>query len=478
MTAAVDVRDLLERIEGGERHPLYLVTGELVLAEPAGVELATALAGDSSYELRRRPADLAPIVEDLRTYSLFGTGKVVLVVDSAVLADRETASALVGEAISALPVSSGEELSGSERGGALRLLQALHVFGVDPAAHEARPLLGELPDWALAGPGGRKPSKKQAESRRDSLAPLLEKARAEGLRGIGEEGIAQLSELHRRGLPAGHALVLVERSVASDHPLVERVDETGCLVSVERIRSTRRGWEGVEAVSAQLETETGVGITREALDELARRTLREEEGRGRGGGEAEAESTARLAAEYRKLAEVSRGETIVLETVERSVADRGEEDVWALLDAVGEGRGGEALSRLERLLAASEDPVRESLSFFALLASYCRHLVAVDGLLANREIPRGEGSYGRFKDRLAPRLTEGLEEGLDNPLSGVHPFRLHRSYLAASRLPSGFAETLPPRLLDTELALKGGSAEPFAALSRLVVSLSTATAGR
>src|SRR6185503_14927760 len=111
----------------------------------------------------------------------------------------------------------------------------------------------------------------------------------------------------------------------------------------------------VDAVAAQLESEMGVGIRRDALAELARRTLRQEE---RGGGGVAASSTARLAAEYRKLADLAGGGTIELASVREVVEDRGEEDTFQLLDALAEGRGGEVLTRLERMIAGSDDAGR------------------------------------------------------------------------------------------------------------------------
>src|SRR5262249_11123855 len=124
-----------------------------------------------------------------------------------------------------------------------------------------------------------------------------------------------------------------------------------------------------------LEREVGVGIRRDALAELARRTLRQEE---RGGGVA-GDSTARLAAEYRKLADLSGGDAIDVASVRDAVEDRGDEDAWQLLDALAEGRGAEVLGRLDRLVAGSDDPERARLGFFSLLSGFCRHLVAVRG---------------------------------------------------------------------------------------------------
>jgi hypothetical protein len=88
----------------------------------------------------------------------------------------------------------------------------------------------------------------------------------------------------------------------------------------------------------------------------------------------------------------------------------------------------------------------------------------------------GEGNYGRFKNSLAPKLKGDLPGGRKNPLASMHPFRLHRAYLAAGRLPREVVERLPAWVLETELELKGDSGNPDTALSHLVARLAGAAA--
>lgn len=464
--------------------PVYLISGDLVLAEPAGARLAEALAAKvgSAVEVRHRPPALGAILDDLRTYSLFGGGKIILAVDSAVLADRGAAAELIDDAEEALPVPEGE-LPSRAREGASRLLQALKLFGIDPFLGEARSLISELPSWALEGgqrlrqkkPRGR--SKKDAESLADGLAELLEAARAAGISGIAEGALAELGAIVTGGLPPGHALILAERSVAADHPVVNALRENGALLELGGVTSDRSGFSGLEAMAAELARETGVGIRRDALAELARRTLRQE----RQGG-VEADSTARLAGEYRKLANLARlgkrGASDKAPEIERAmvvaaVEDRGQEDVWQILDAIGTGKSGEALERYHRLMAAAEDPVAARLSFFALLAALCRQITAIRGLMGVLGIAAGERNFKRFEEKMAPALQRPLEGGRKSPLAGLKPYRLYKAYLAACRVPEKEAALLPWRVLETELRLKGESHEPDAALALLMLRLAT-----
>ena len=487
---ADSVETYLSRLRGsGQPSQVCLVHGDLVLAEPVAQRIAAALAeatglSPAAVETHRRPASLSPLLQDLRTYSLFATGKVVLAAGSAVFADRSAAGELIDDAAEVVPLEGAEHsLSARERQAASRLLQALRLFDLDPYAGTPERVLAELPAWVLEGgktrrSGGRGRGKRQVEDLRAALGGLLEAARREDLQGSADSDLSELSEALRSGLPPGHALVLAESAVAADHPLVRLLEERGAVLALGRVESDRGGWQGLDLLAAELGRQTGVGIAADALSELARRTLRQEsDARGRGTGGVDADSTSRFAGEYRKLANLAEGGTdrrIDRRLVEQAVEDRGEEDVWQLLDAIAAGRGGEALDRLQRLLNAADDPLAARLTFFSLLSSFCRQLVAVRGMMRVARIPAGEANYGRFKNSHAPALQAEIPTGGKNPLAGLHPFRLHRAYLAACRLPEPFLARLPADLLETELQLKGESGEADVALARLVARLSQA----
>jgi hypothetical protein len=93
-------------------------------------------------------------------------------------------------------------------------------------------------------------------------------------------------------------------------------------------------------------------------------------------------------------------------------------------------------------------------------------------------VPGGEPNFARFRDRLAPALQGEMPGGGKNPLAGLHPFRLHKAYLAASRLPEPMLARLPAEVLDTELQLKGESGQPDAALADLVARVASAGSAR
>jgi DNA polymerase III delta subunit len=469
----LSLETVLEAVESGRRQPLYLVAGDRVLAEPAAVKIGERLAAQVGCdpEVHHRPESLGGILADLRTFSLFSTAKVVVVVDSAVLADLGAAASLLTEAVRELPVSTGDELPPAQRRAAARLLQVLRLYQIDPHVGSPTEVLESLPDAAFAGKSGRRLGAARVRELKSGLADLLGAARAAGLEGRAETDLALLAEAQAGSLPEGHSLVLAESAMARDHPLVAALAASGALVELDRVEAGRKGdWQGVERLAAELESQTGVGIDRQARDELARRTLQSGRAR-RGSGAAAADSTARFAAEYRKLASLAGGGAIDSELVRSAVEDRGEEDVWKILDDVGAGAGAQAVRRLRRLLAAAEDPTAARLSFFGLLAEFARHLTAIGGTLDRKGLSTGERSYPRFKQQIAPQLQEELAAGVASPLAGLHPYRLHKAYLAASRAPRDHLTRLPARLLETELLLKGEASRPQVALEGLVSEL-------
>jgi hypothetical protein len=287
-----------------------------------------------------------------------------------------------------------------------------------------------------------------------------------------------LADIAERGLPDGHALVLAESTAAESHPLVQKLAAAGRYAAVGQVEAAKGGgWQGLDLLAAELRQETGASITGKALEELARRTIQKSQKRS-AAASVSAESTARFAAEFRKLATLTGASEIGFEMVEDVVEDRGEEDAWKTLDAIGAGRADEALQRIGRLMSAAEDPIAARLSFFALLAGFARQLTALSSLIDLHEIPRRAMPYPRFKTQLAPRLQAELDGGRQNPMAGLHPYRLYRAYSVACRIPAEIVRDLPARVLETELRLKGESGQPDAALAGLVCDLAAAARGR
>lgn len=483
---APEIDAAVERIEGGDRQPLYLVIGEEVLAMREAGRIAEALAAAAGCEVAVHKgaggAELGSILADLFTYSLFEPAKIALVSGSAIFADRDAAADLIDEAAKAVVDDSGaacplgDPLSSAERVAAGRLLQVLRLFGPGPLEGGAEEPISALPDWVLSGgknyrKGGRRGRlKKQKTELRKGLAALLEAARAEDLSGWSEGNLAELDRAAEGGLPEGHALVLAERSVDRDHPIVRRLFEREAALAFDTLGLDRKGNPtGLDPIVAELARETGVSIDRTAAAELARRTLRKE---GWGASEADAASAARFAAEYRKIAAgMPEGERRIDQAaVEESVVDRGEQDVWDVFNAMEGQKPGVAVAALRRYFDSAADRQGERFRFLSLLAGRCQQLAAVHGLAMTHGLTEAR-NYNGFKAQVLPKLMAEWPGTTKKP----NPWPLFNLYKAAMarRSPEAVAAMgeLPWKVLETEIRLRGGSGEADAALEALVLAV-------
>ena len=488
---APEIDAAIERIEGGDRLPLYLVIGEQVLATREATRIAEALAAAAGCEVAvhrgTAGAELRSILADLFTFSLFDSAKVAVVAGSAAFADKDAAAELIDETAAALNEDrglaggAGETLSPAERVAAGRLLQTLRLFGIDPFAGEAEETISSLPDSALAGGksqrrGGRRGRpKKERVALAKGLAALLEAARAEGLTGWSADDLAELDRAAGGGLPEGHALVLAERNADPKHPLVKRLFERKAAFEVGQLGFDGKGnFTGLGPVVAELERETGVRIDPAAAGELARRTLRKE---GWGPSQADAASAARFAAEYRKIAAglPDGSDRIDRAAVEEIVTDRGEQDVWKIVGAIEHRRPGDVLALMRRYFDGAKDPKGERFRFLSLLAGRLQQLAAVHGIAMAHGL-RGERNFNGFKARVLPTLMAEWPAALKKPA----PYAVFRVYQAAmARRGSEASELarLPWLLLETEMRLKGGSDDGDAALEALVLAVAGTDGG-
>jgi hypothetical protein len=451
---------------------VILVRGDRVLAEPMGSRLAAALGEiwGVAPHARREVDDLAVLTADLRTFSLFEPGKIVVVGETGILADRAAAAALVESLREALPVELGGELSGAARTAARRLLQILRLHDVDPGLGAPERVLAALPDEVLSAGKG----KSGAPDLREQLAPLLAAALAAGLRGTGEEETSLIADLLRDGLPPRHLLVLVESAVAAGHPLLDALERRGAVLEAGRLAAEKGGRvSGLDALIDQLGTETGSLLRMDAAAELARRTLRLEDSRRPGGeGGIDADSAARFAAEYRKLATLAGAGGIDRALVRENVEDRGEEEVWPILDALADGNAEGALAKIRRRITSAEDPLVERLSLFGLLSGFAKQVAAVGGALQASAPRRGNSSSPVFSERVVVELQKLLAEAGLVAMARLQPFRLRRAFRLASRLPADRLARLPALTLEVERRLKGDSADPDSALVAFVLALS------
>ena len=160
--------------------------------------------------------------------------------------------------------------------------------------------------------------------------------------------------------------------------------------------------------------------------------------------------------ELAKLAAAANGQPIGAELVQQLVGGWRAKTAWDMLDAAVEGRTGEALVELDRLLLAGENPI----AVMGQIAATLRRFAA-----ATRIIEQTEASGGR------PNLRQALE------LAGVKSFVAQKSEAQLRRLGRQRAGRIYRWLLQADLGLKGASSAPArTVLEQLVVRLGSGEA--
>lgn len=154
-----------------------------------------------------------------------------------------------------------------------------------------------------------------------------------------------------------------------------------------------------------------------------------------------------------KLAAAANGQPITAERVQQLVGGWRAKTAWDMLDAAVEGRSGQALIELDRLLLSGEAPI----AIMGQIGATLRRFAA-----ATRFIEQTETASGR------PNLRQALE------LAGFKSFVAQKSETQLRKLGRERAGKIYAWLLEADLALKGSSSTPARArivLEQLVVRL-------
>lgn len=154
-----------------------------------------------------------------------------------------------------------------------------------------------------------------------------------------------------------------------------------------------------------------------------------------------------------KLAAAANGQPITAERVQQLVGGWRAKTAWDMLDAAVEGRSGQALIELDRLLLSGEAPI----AIMGQIGATLRRFAA-----ATRFIEQIETASGR------PNLRQALE------LAGFKSFVAQKSETQLRKLGRERAGKIYTWLLEADLALKGSSSTPARArivLEQLVVRL-------
>jgi len=245
--------------------------------------------------------------------------------------------------------------------------------------------------------------------------------------------------LHYLGqIPETTDLVLMEEvKLKRGNPLYRKVQS---LVKSEQARielyERKRGYELVKWIEARVRAKGGQ-ITRDTTQELMRTV---------------GDNLRLLDQELEKLVAYTAGQRPILpEDVQLLVPLARREKIWDMVDALGEGRGRQAIGSLHRLLDDGEHP----LYVLAMIVRQYRILLQVKDLTARGLRSSAIAKELKLRDFVVEKMT-----------------RQARLY----SLPQ--LEEIYERLLATDLAIKTGQMDATLALDVLVAELGQRPAGR
>ncbi|HVX11669.1 MAG TPA: DNA polymerase III subunit delta [Pirellulales bacterium] len=243
----------------------------------------------------------------------------------------------------------------------------------------------------------------------------------------------QIEELAARTNRA-NTLVLVVRSWPSNTRLAKQLAASGLAVECKSPPPAKLGkW-----LTTLARDRHGARLERDAADSLL---------------EIVGPELGLIDQELAKLAASAQGRPIDSELVQQLVGGWRAKTAWDMLDAAVEGRTGEALLELDRLLLSGENPI----AVMGQIGSTLRRFAA-----ATRAIEQAEAGGRR------PNMRQALES------AGVKPFVIQKVEAQLRRLGRQRAGRIYQWLLDADLALKGSSSAPARArtvLEQLVVRL-------
>jgi DNA polymerase-3 subunit delta len=443
-------------IRKGARSSVYLLYGDELLTREGAKAIVDALVPAEhqmlSVEVVAEESEGGSLPLRLRTVSLFGGTKVVVVHDTKAFVSKQSVGGLFAKSWEAWK---GGNLS---RATAL-LLQATGAVGQDRSFLE-RAARGELPepvwDQLLTLPHDDESDRWLQETAGRLLAEGAEVPEASGA------GTAKIYEgMLQQGIPPGAVLVLTAEVVDQRRALFKRIHETGVVVDCG-VRTGKAGETQMRPEMARAKIRERVAAEKKTIGEDAAAGIMDRTGFSMRALESEIEKI---------LLFVGDRPRITLEDVTEVLSTTREAGVFDLTNAVDEREVGRALRALRGLLAQREAGV----AILGLLAGEVRSLTVARCALDRRlggEID-SRMTFAAFQARHLPRLSteDGEDDGSAARLKAMHPFRAFNLLKAAGRYRLEELLGALSAIHDADLAFKTSGQPDSLILEQLVLSL-------
>ncbi|MDX2168663.1 MAG: DNA polymerase III subunit delta [Deltaproteobacteria bacterium] len=425
--------------------PVYLFIGEPVQTEAAARALIDRLVPpekrDFSLEqVDGRSAPIGPVLDSLRTPSLFGGTKLVWLREPTLF------------------------LSGDKRGDVTTALFA--ALDEDRALEAAEKLLvlAALAGWTQAQFAETSWAGASKSEQTAVFGRALESGEADAVDALrtlcAERGMTvsafrdesgQLEQYLAAGPPPGTVLCCTASAADRRKRVLKAIEKAGVVHEFALARE-RSGALGVESVDALIEARLGGAGKR--LTPGARQLLQRRAGAHAGA----------LAGELDKLAlYVGDAATIDEAAVRDSVRDLAESWIFDFTKALAQRQAAPAVGLLRDLFDQGEHPLR----LLSVIARELRLLLlahdCLRGSLAGAFSPRT--NYNTFRDTLLPRLAEDEKAALGT----LHPFVLYQCLQNASRTPPGRLRRAMLGLQALDIAFKSTPTDPRLRLEAFVL---------
>ena len=453
------VEKAVAEITRGRRSPVYLLHGDEFLAKEGAKAILEALVPPGrqalSVEVVPEDQDLASLPVRLRTVSLFGGTKVVMVHDSKAFVSKESLDSLVKRSLEAWQAENPERA-------ARLLLQALAAAGAG-AGFLDRAGRGEVTGPELErilGAGA-------ADDREQWLREVAGRAVADGM-AIPESTGAGLARIYeeaiQQGIPADTALVLTAEVVDERRVLFKQIAAVGfvidCGIRSKRPWDTQMEPEAARAKIREMVAAAGKRIAGDALAAIVERT---------------GFSMRALESEMEKVLLYlgTRPEITAADVTEVLTTSR-EANVFDLTNAVSARDAGRAL-RAFRSLMAQREPVPPILG---VLAGELRGLIIARSALESHlggSLDPGV-PFPVFQSRVLPLLGKGTgaDDGSAAKLLAMKPYRAFNLFKAATRFSMADLVRGLEAIHETDLALKTSGHPEALLMEELVITLCAA----
>jgi len=427
--------------------PVYLLVGEPFQTEAVAHALIDLLVPPErrSFSLETydgRGTPIGPILDSLRTPSLFGGTKVIWVREPTLFIAGEKRSDLADATFAAW-----EDERPMEAAEKLLALLALAGWTQDALVAADWNVLTKADATAVFG-------RPLAAGEADALDAIRAVCAERGLTvGAYRDDSGQLDAFLAAGVPPHSVLIFSSAAADRRKRVVKTIADVGAVAELVIARE-RSGALSPESIDALIDRVLGSAGKRAAP--AARQLIQRRAG----------PDAAALASELEKLC-LYAGDAATIEPgdVRAAMRDLAESWIFDFTKALAQRQAPAAIGLLRALFEQGEHPLR----LLAVIARELRILLlardCLSGSLAGTWTART--SYTVFRDRLMPTLAESEKEAL----GGLHPYVLYQALQNASRTPAVALQHGMLALQELDVAVKSTAADPRLRLEAFVLDM-------